>query len=51
MKKDKNYRANFKELRYEVSNGATLCEKCHLNKAHNGSWKNKPVEWDILIKQ
>lgn len=43
--------ANFKELRYEVSNGATLCEKCHLNKAHNGSWKNKPVEWDILIKQ
>ena len=25
------------ELRYEVSNGITLCRKCHL-KAHNGRW-------------
>ena len=30
---------NNKELRYVVSNGITLCRKCHL-KAHGGNWKN-----------
>lgn len=28
-----------KELRYEVSNGITLCRSCHLE-AHGGCWKN-----------
>jgi 5-methylcytosine-specific restriction endonuclease McrA len=27
------------ELRYDVSNGITLCRSCHL-KAHRGCWKN-----------
>lgn len=27
------------ELRYDVSNGITLCRKCHL-KAHGGCWRN-----------
>ena len=27
------------ELRYDVSNGITLCRSCHL-KAHGGCWKN-----------
>ena len=27
------------ELRYDISNGITLCRSCHL-KAHGGSWKN-----------
>lgn len=28
-----------KELRYQVSNGITLCRKCHLE-AHGGCWRN-----------
>jgi 5-methylcytosine-specific restriction endonuclease McrA len=28
-----------KKLRYEVSNGITLCRKCHLE-AHGGCWRN-----------
>lgn len=28
-----------KKLRYEVSNGITLCRKCHL-RAHGGCWRN-----------
>lgn len=27
------------ELRYDVTNGITLCRKCHLN-AHGGCWRN-----------
>jgi hypothetical protein len=34
----KSWKSN-KALRYEVSNGITLCRKCHL-KAHGGCWKN-----------
>jgi 5-methylcytosine-specific restriction endonuclease McrA len=30
---------NNKDLRYVVSNGITLCRKCHLE-AHGGCWKN-----------
>jgi hypothetical protein len=27
------------ELRYDVTNGITLCRSCHL-KAHGGCWRN-----------
>lgn len=30
---------NNKDLRYDVSNGITLCRRCHLE-AHGGCWKN-----------
>lgn len=31
--------ARCEELRYDVSNGITLCKSCHLN-AHGGCWRN-----------
>lgn len=34
----KSWKKN-KDLRYVVSNGITLCRKCHLE-AHGGCWKN-----------
>lgn len=43
--------ANFKELRYDLDNGVTLCEDCHKNKAHRGSWRNIPTDWEILEKE
>lgn len=32
------------ELRYEVSNGITLCRDCHLYVAHQGAWANEGIE-------
>ena len=40
--------ANFKSLRYDVDNGATLCKTCHKDKAHRGAWRNIPTEWQFL---
>lgn len=34
----------FPDMRYEVANGITLCRDCHLYVAHQGAWRNDPIE-------